>query len=334
MTRLIVVDATPQATPWSGAYRRLVEVLRRLPALLPDDVLEVHWGRGGPGPPAGLVADNLVHATVDVPARGGARAWLARRRDLVRRHRVTGFSHLLTDHGPLVAPERVRNVVTVHDLRFLSGYGSLLQRLYGRLRYGAALARAHRVLAVSPHVAEGLARRLGVDRGRIVLAPNAVAGSLVAGGGGPRAGALVVARDEPRKARGAAVAAAAEAGLPLTVVDGGLPDEALARAYASHRWLLAPSLEEGFDLPVAEALANGTPVVASDVPAHRDLVALGAQGLLLVPPPVRGRGGWRWPGAVRALLGPPPPVAPPPLAWEAAAEAVARALAPDAPLSA
>ena len=35
--------------------------------------------------------------------------------------------------------------------------------------------------------------------------------------------------------------------------------------------LLAPSLAEGFGLPVAEALALGTPVIASDIPAHREV---------------------------------------------------------------
>jgi glycosyltransferase involved in cell wall biosynthesis len=35
--------------------------------------------------------------------------------------------------------------------------------------------------------------------------------------------------------------------------------------------LLAPSLVEGFGLPVAEALTVGAPVVASDIPAHREV---------------------------------------------------------------
>jgi glycosyltransferase involved in cell wall biosynthesis len=32
-----------------------------------------------------------------------------------------------------------------------------------------------------------------------------------------------------------------------------------------------PSLAEGFGLPVIEALAVGTPVIASDLPAHREI---------------------------------------------------------------
>jgi len=32
-----------------------------------------------------------------------------------------------------------------------------------------------------------------------------------------------------------------------------------------------PSLAEGFGLPIIEALAIGTPVIASDLPAHREI---------------------------------------------------------------
>lgn len=50
-----------------------------------------------------------------------------------------------------------------------------------------------------------------------------------------------------------------------------LPDRVLAHLIASSHGLLAPSMAEGFDLPVAEALALGVPVIASDIPAHREL---------------------------------------------------------------
>jgi glycosyltransferase involved in cell wall biosynthesis len=59
-----------------------------------------------------------------------------------------------------------------------------------------------------------------------------------------------------------------------------LGDEELARLIGSARALLAPSAAEGFDLPVAEALALSTPVIASDIPAHREL----AHGAVLLDP--------------------------------------------------
>jgi len=51
-----------------------------------------------------------------------------------------------------------------------------------------------------------------------------------------------------------------------------LPDSALATLMASARALIAPSSVEGFDLPAVEASALGVPLIASDIPAHRELV--------------------------------------------------------------
>jgi glycosyltransferase involved in cell wall biosynthesis len=51
-----------------------------------------------------------------------------------------------------------------------------------------------------------------------------------------------------------------------------LGDEALTRLMAGARAVLAPSSVEGFDLPAVEASALGAPLIASDIPAHRELV--------------------------------------------------------------
>jgi len=330
VTRLVVVDATPLGPGPSGARRRLEALLPRLAARLSDDVFEVHWARDGGGPPAAAMPDNVVHALVPASCRGGLRRLLRRRRDLLARHRAAPFTHLLVDHGPVVAAPGLCTVVTLHDLRFLHGYGGTVRALYTRLGgYRRALARAAAVVAVAPSVAAEAAARLGVAPDRLHVAPNAVDADLFAPDAGTRRGSalLVVSRDEPRKARGAAVLAARQAGLDLVVVDGDADDAALARRYREAAWLLAPSLLEGYDLPVAEALASGTPVLASDIPAHRDLVALGARGLVLVEPPSRDGGSWRWDAAVRRLAEPAPvDVAPPAPTWDAAADVVVRAL--------
>ncbi|MHB8530041.1 MAG: glycosyltransferase family 4 protein [Caulobacteraceae bacterium] len=52
-----------------------------------------------------------------------------------------------------------------------------------------------------------------------------------------------------------------------------LGDAHLASLVAGARALLAPSLAEGFDLPVVEALSLGTPVIASDIVVHRELAS-------------------------------------------------------------
>lgn len=50
----------------------------------------------------------------------------------------------------------------------------------------------------------------------------------------------------------------------------GLSDVELATAYRDCQFLIAPSLSEGHDLPVAEALALGADVLCSDIDVHRE----------------------------------------------------------------
>jgi len=325
MTRLIVMDCTPYGAEPSGSRRRAEEILRRLPALLPDDVIEAHWARDGGGPAADVHADNLVHATVDVSCKGGLRRWWQRGRDLRRRLQEAAYSHLLSDHGPVVAPARVRNLVTLHDLRFLHGYGGVLRSFYGRTCYGRALRRAAVVLAVAPSLGAEAQARFRLDPTRVVIASNAVSPAFEPDPTATRQGVLVVSRDEPRKARGAALAAARAAGLEIVVVDAVRDDAELRRHYASASWLLAPSLHEGYGMTVAEALACGTPVIATDHAAHRDIEALGARGIGFVPPPTRTADGW--PEAVRLLQGAPPrDLQAPTWTWDDAARTLAAAI--------
>jgi len=51
-----------------------------------------------------------------------------------------------------------------------------------------------------------------------------------------------------------------------------LPDASLAMLMNNAQAVLAPSSVEGFDLPAVEACALGVPLIASDIPAHRELV--------------------------------------------------------------
>lgn len=73
-----------------------------------------------------------------------------------------------------------------------------------------------------------------------------------------------------------------------------LPDHGLARLARGATAVLATSCEEGFDLPAIEALSVGTPLIASDIPVHREL----ARGATLVDP-LDGPG---WISAVRQVL--------------------------------
>jgi glycosyltransferase involved in cell wall biosynthesis len=73
-----------------------------------------------------------------------------------------------------------------------------------------------------------------------------------------------------------------------------LPDSTLTTLMAGAQAVLAPSSVEGFDLPAVEACTLGIPLIASDIPVHRELVP---QAMLVDP--LDGRG---WLAAVRSIL--------------------------------
>jgi glycosyltransferase involved in cell wall biosynthesis len=56
----------------------------------------------------------------------------------------------------------------------------------------------------------------------------------------------------------------------IVVEEGRVGDARLSALLANARALLMPSFAEGFGLPVAEALAAGVPVIASDIPVLRE----------------------------------------------------------------
>lgn len=51
----------------------------------------------------------------------------------------------------------------------------------------------------------------------------------------------------------------------------GISDQGLSNLMRGARALVAPSSVEGYDLPAVEASAMGLPIIASDIPAHREL---------------------------------------------------------------
>ena len=62
-----------------------------------------------------------------------------------------------------------------------------------------------------------------------------------------------------------------------------LSTEELVREYNSAQLLVSPSLYEGFGLPAAEALACGTPVIATSAGALPEIVEDGVSGMIVPP---------------------------------------------------
>jgi glycosyltransferase involved in cell wall biosynthesis len=211
-----------------------------------------------------------------------------------------------------VAPpaRRAAVVVTVHDLTYLrhpemvtvasARFGDLVPRA---LRRGATVCTP--TAAVGAEVAD--AYRLPPER--LVVTPLGVGPpwrdavpadpAWLAQRGLPERYLLFVGSREPRKNLPTLLAAYREllaggagapplvlvgpagwgevldlAGLPAEAVrtPGYLPDDDLARVVAGAAALVFPSWYEGFGLPALEALACGTPVVASDLPALREVL--------------------------------------------------------------
>ena len=99
--------------------------------------------------------------------------------------------------------------------------------------------------------------------------------------GAPTAMSLVLAGVD-RGVGDALCARASAAGAPQAVARLGAVDEAqLLALYRSATALVYPSLYEGFGLPLVEAMACGTPVIASRVASMPEVV--GDAGLLLDP---------------------------------------------------
>jgi len=190
-----------------------------------------------------------------------------------------------------------------------------LRHVAARAEYAAALdaLRLYDDFVCISHLAEqelaGILRRPTTGTGApstTVAWPRDVlpAGGLPspANGHGP---IVVMTGDEPRKNTFGALAAigAATAGEPRDVVvigmagqdtrvhhwsiaaamrpgeartTGRISDEEMEQLLASASLVVVASFDEGLSLPVIEALRAGAPVVASDIPAHRELIGSGS----------------------------------------------------------
>jgi glycosyltransferase involved in cell wall biosynthesis len=246
-------------------------------------------------------------------------------------------------HAPWMDGAMLRSpcpmVVTLHDLAALKRRSEYLRAgMRMRLRH-LAVQRAVRVIVPTETVAGDAIARLRLERERVVVIPEAADAVMY-----PRpAHEIAAARaryslpeqyllwvgglQHPNPDKHIAKLAATPRELPLVLVGptrpwahelpdviltGQVSDEHLAALYSGARALLLTSQHEGFGLPAVEALACGTPVVACEAPALREV--LDERAAFVAPGDMEGLV-----AAAQAARRPAP--APPSWSWEDAARA-------------
>ncbi len=281
---MIVLDADVLGRQRTGDETYVTGLLRELPRVAPDLELAAVTRHPELVPP-GIEA-------IALPARSQElrMAWSLPR--LLRRlaPELAHFQHAL----PL--GYRGRSVLTLHDLSFERD-PALMGRL-DRLTFGVVVPRSARradaILAVSERTKRDVVELYGVPAEKVTVTPNAVDPAFFPAQDGPcvhmPSYLLFVGAIQERKDPLAALEAAEAVGLPLVVAGpekdaalagvlrgrgadlrGYVSKDELADLYRAAAALLLPSRYEGFGLPVLEAMASGTPVVATDDEALREV---------------------------------------------------------------
>ncbi|MGJ7908851.1 glycosyltransferase family 4 protein [Actinopolyspora sp. H202] len=296
----IVLDGTPLLGTRTGIGRytaRLCEALAELPGarvrLL--GLTARGWSALRGAAPAGTRA-----CGPPLPARMLAACWSRSEFPPIELLGVRGdVVHGTNFAQPAAA--RTPGVVTIHDLDFLDTPANGASGAGREKPVARSVRRARVVCTPTSAVAERVVARFGISARRTVVTPLGVDPEwfearppapalrrqyglpadylLFVGDDGPRKGlpTLLEALDPtlpPLVMAGPSGTGTGEARSPERVMRTGyLPDEVLRGVVAGASALVLPSRDEGFGLPVLEAMAAGVPVVCSDIAALREVTA-------------------------------------------------------------
>jgi glycosyltransferase involved in cell wall biosynthesis len=276
---LVVIDADVLGRRRTGDETYVAGLLRALPAVGEGLRFAAVTRRPELVPP-GIEA-------IELPARVQELRMAVRLPLLLRRLRpaLVHFVHALPPALPCPA------VLTVQDLSFEDDASLMGRRESALFRFVVprSARRAAHVLAISERTKDDLVRRYGLPQTKVTVTLLAADPAFVPGG--ERGDYVLLSGSiEERKRPLLAAEAAAAVGRRLVVVGperdprlaaelrrrgadvrGFVEQHELVRLYQAAAALIFPTLHEGFGLPVVEAMACGTPVVATPDPAVREV---------------------------------------------------------------
>jgi glycosyltransferase involved in cell wall biosynthesis len=276
---VIVIDADFLGRNRTGDETYVASLLRELPRAAPD----LHFAAVTRRPD--LVPEGVE--PIHLPARLQELRMAVRMPLLLRRLRpqLAHFVHAL----PLALP--CPAVLTVQDLSFERDASLMGRRETAIFRFTVprSARRAARVLAISQRTKDDLVELYGLPAGQVVVTPLAADPEFTPGGTRDDY-VLLVGSIEARKRPLVAADAARAVGRRLVVAGperdaalaaelrargaelrGFVAKEELVRLYREAAAVLVPTSYEGFGLTAAEAMACGTPVVATPDLAVREL---------------------------------------------------------------